>query len=95
MRARADYRGLCIRTIPAREGIADGILAYRKSGVVAAGFHPCASLQIGGSEHDSRNDRGLSFRNQGQRFNLGEQPIAVDRKTHECKAAKGWRFQFL
>ena len=54
-------RRVGIRTIPAREGIADGILADRESGFFAPRFHPRARLEIGRGENNSRHGGSFSF----------------------------------
>src|ERR1700737_2783699 len=65
VRTSADWRQCGIRTCPARERVSNRILAEGKSGLLATGLQPRASLQIGGRKNNSRNRRRFRIGNQG------------------------------
>ena len=66
VRTCADWRQGGIRTGPARERIADRILAHSKAGFFAASFQPGASFQIRGRKNNSRNRGRFRIGNRGE-----------------------------
>src|SRR5271169_4031498 len=79
VRAGADDWRLWIGAVPAREGVSNRVLPYRKPRGFAPLDHPRARLHVCRSEKNSCDDRRIRLRNGGQLFYLRMQPLGIDR----------------
>ena len=66
------------RAVPARKGVADGVFAHCKPGVVAKVLHVGARAQVGLAEDDARHHRRLGLGDLRKRVQFCDQ--AVDRE---------------